>query len=94
MTDPDDTDSHDFTPEDVDTLLGVVEPPSVDPTSSAERADRIARVMAELVDAGADPEVLRFLAAQAWHAGWVACWDERGAPGGGISRNPYDTAPS
>jgi hypothetical protein len=88
----DDPDAHDFTSED-DTLLGVVEPddPTTDPaTAAAERAARIARITAVLVATGADPEDLRFFAGQVWMQGWLAGWDERGAPRAGISRNPYD----
>jgi hypothetical protein len=103
---PDDRpDRHNFTQQDVNTLFGVVEPDdpstssaaataSVDPTPEAERAARIEKVMAELVAAGADPDGVRFLAAQAWHAGWVTGWDERGDAHRGVSRNPYDSEPA
>ena len=93
-----------FSQQDVNTILGVTEPRepatssapgAVDPaTAQAERADRIARSMAALVAAGADPDDVRSLAAQTWHAGWVTGWDQRGAPGAGFSRNPYDAEQS
>ena len=70
-------------------LRGVVDlPASVDPTPEPERTDRIAQVMAAIVSAGADPDDVRFLAGQVWHAGWVAGWDEH-SPGAAIRRNPY-----
>jgi hypothetical protein len=51
-------------------------------------SERITQTTRELVAAGADPALVRFLASQAWHAGWVAGWaehDDRKA----MIRNPY-----
>ena len=101
MSDPTDTGDHHFTPDDVNTILGRVEPPDpansappgvVDPTTSdAERTAQVQRAMADLHADGADPKLVRHLAALAWHQGWCAGWDQRGTPGGGVSRNPYET---
>ena len=75
MTDPTGPNAHDFTAADAD-------------ASTAERADRIDRAIADLVGGGADAHLARHLAALAWQAGWRAGWDERS--GRSASHNPYD----
>ena len=68
---------------------------AVDPIEAdAERAAHVQTAIAALVADGADPALVGRLAALAWHQGWVTGWDERGAPGGGVSRNPYETGQS